>query len=118
MDVLMENLLFLSPLLVLPALVQRKWNRPLAVFGVAVIVALLATILAAMPLNGPGDAAVGRGIMVIYGWGMAFLLTLAAGIALIWSAGRKSERAGNPEAIQRESSEMFNRATGEDRADG
>lgn len=115
MEALFENMLALSPLLAVPALIQRRWSRPLAILAVAILIGLLTAIVAWMPLRGPGDAAMGRGLIVIYGMAACFVLTIAAGAAFIWSAGRTGAAAGDA-GDESESVAMFNRATQGDEA--
>lgn len=118
MSLWFENALGLAILLAIPALIQWRWRRSLALFCVALLVGLLTTIVAYMPLNGPGDAAVGRGWLVIYGMMACFLLTVIAAVMFIWSASRTKAAAGSDMPDNRESVEMFNRATQSDDADG
>lgn len=115
MNALFENALFLSPLLVVPALIQRKWSRTLAIFAVAILIGVLTTIVAYLPLDGPGDAAMGRGLIVIYGMAATFVLTIGAGAAFMWRASGKRAAPGE-EGDESDSVARFNRATRSDEA--
>ena len=117
MDVWLEIALVASVLLAVPALIQWRWSRALALLCVAVLVGVVTTTVAYMPLRGPGDAVVGRGWRVIYGMAASFQLTIAAAAIFMWSAARMGAAATAEEGSERDSVAMFNHATQGDEID-
>jgi hypothetical protein len=99
-----------SPLLVIVALVQRRISRPLAVLGIAILIGALTAILAALPLNGPGDAAVGRGWLVLYGIAASVIMVLIA----FWSFMAGTAEAADEGDSESDSVAMFRATVGDE----
>lgn len=113
MEVAFENALAASVLLAIPALIQWKWSRAGALFCVAVLVGILTTIVAYMPVSGPGDAVVGRGWLVIYGMLACFVMIVVA--ATIFLATARRGPAPRDVGSESDSVAMFNRAKGDEK---
>ncbi len=90
MESVFEWVLVFSPLLLVVPFLQRKEHRPLAMFCVAVLIGGLTVIFASILWGGPGDAAMGRGLLVFYG----FAICTVAALIAAWMLMGKLSRAG------------------------
>lgn len=99
MEAVFEWVLVFSPLLLVVAFLQRRERRPLAMFCVAALICALTVTFASIRWGGPGDAAMGRGLLVFYGFSIS---TLAALISA-WMFMGKLARSGAASAHDEES---------------
>jgi len=115
MEAAFEWVLMSSPLLVALALLQRSVSRAGAIFAIAILIGVLTTLLAFAP-GGLGDAAMGRGWLVIYGTAACFVVALIAAWSFMASAPRMGAASRDKDG-ESDSVEMFNRATQSDEID-
>ena len=95
MELAFEYAILGSPVLLLPALLQRRWSRRLAMAGVAVLIGALTALFASINWGGPGDADMGRGLLVLYGSIASGLILIASAFMFVWSP---PEPAGDGDA--------------------
>ena len=79
MEPLFEYAILSGPLLLLIALLQRKWSRRRAVLLVAVVIGSLTALHGSIDWGGGVDANITRGVVTIYGMvvsGAAFLTSM------------------------------------------
>ena len=93
MELAFEYAILASPLLLVAAVVQWKWSRrsALAILGLAI--GLLTAVFSSIDWGGPGDASMGRGLLVIYGTIGAGLALIASGLMFILNPPKPADNA-------------------------
>ena len=93
MELAFEYAIMAASLLVLAGLVQWKWSRRRALAVTGALTGALTFISASIEWGGPGAAAVGRGMLVIYGTIVAALALLVSGLMFIINPPRPADDA-------------------------
>ncbi len=93
MELAFEYAILASTLLLVAAAVQWKWSRRRALALGGLLTGVLTAVYSSIDWGGPGEANIGRGLLVIYGTIAASLALMAAGLMFIFKPPKPAHDA-------------------------
>lgn len=82
-----------SPVLLIPALLQRRWSRRRAIACLGLLTGTLTAVYAAIDWGGTVDERITRGVATIYGMAVSGAALAFAGLMFILNPPRPSHEA-------------------------
>jgi len=93
MELAFEYAILASTLLLVVAAVQWKWSRRRALALGGLLTGVLTAVYSSIDWGGPGDAAMGRGLLVMYGTAASILALVTAGLMFIFNPPKPADDA-------------------------